>query len=99
MARVLEELKARGRVSPAYLLTQSHRPVAWRISQTTKTLVGREADVQLVLNSLKQHSAAVVWGGPGEGKTTVAMEAAEQLRGEKLDLSAFELDMQGARST
>ena len=95
--RVLYKLQELGRVSPAYLLSQSRRPVAWMVSTTTDTPVGREAEVQQVLESLKQHGAAVVWGGPGEGKTTIAMEAAKQLRGQELELSAFELDMQGGR--
>ena len=48
-----------------------------------------------MLESLVEHGAAVIWGGPGEGKTAVAMEAAEQLHERERELSAFRLDMQG----
>ena len=93
--RVLTELKRLGRVAPTYQLSRTRRPVAWMVNRTTRPLVGRDADVQLVLGSLQQHGAAVIWGGPGEGKTTIAMEAAAQLRILRPTLSAFELNMQG----
>ena len=61
----------------------------------TSVLIGREGEVEAVLTSLRQHGAAVIWGGPGEGKTTVAKEAAARLRVQEPALSAFELDMRG----
>ena len=95
VARVLIELKRLGRVAPTYMLSYSRRPVAWMVSRTTNTLVGREADVQLVRESLQQHGTVVIWGAPGAGKTAVAMEAAAQLRQIMPALCAFELDMRG----
>ena len=41
------------------------------------------------------HRAAVIWGGAGEGKATVALAAAARLRDEEPGLRAVELDMQG----
>jgi len=67
-------------------------------SRTISVPLGREQEVKAVLASLKQHSAAFIWAGPGEGKTTIAMEAAEQLRSHKEHSSAFEIDMQGESS-
>ena len=48
-----------------------------------------------MLTSLVRHNAAMIWGGPGEGKTMIAMAAAERRRKQEPELSAFELDMQG----
>jgi len=70
--RVLQELKDLGRVDRAF--TRTTAPAAWTLTRMTEDLVGREADVTAVLDSLRK-GAAVIWGGPGEGKTTVAMEA------------------------
>ena len=74
------------------------RSALWTISRTISIPLGREQDVKAVLASLKQHGAAFIWAGPGEGKTTIAMEAAEQLRSHEEHLSAFEIDMQGESS-
>ena len=92
--RVLEKLKVLGRVQPDYTWIRGRRPSVWTLSRTTDSLVGREEDVAAVLDSLRQ-GAAFVWGGPGEGKTTVAMEAAARLHDEEPSLNGFELDMRG----
>ena len=73
----------------------AHRPASWTVGRSASTLHGREDEVKAVLESLVEHGAAVIWGGPGEGKTAVAMEAAEQLHENERELSAFRLDMQG----
>jgi Mrp family chromosome partitioning ATPase len=95
--RVLTKLKDLSRVPRDVTLNHSRRPAAWTLGHTIKPIVGREAEIQAVLGSLQQHNAAVIWGGPGEGKTTIAMEAAARLRVEEPYLSAFELDMRGKR--
>ena len=95
--RVIRKLKDLGRVPHEYEWSQGRRPALWTLSRTTNSLVGREAEVEAVLASLRQQGAAVVWGGPGEGKTTIAMEAAARLRGLEPALSAFEVDMRGER--
>ena len=77
--RIVGTLKGLGRVPRDYVRRQGRRPVVWTLSRTTDSLVGREAEVKVVLASLRQHGAAIIWGGPGEGKTTVAMEAAARL--------------------
>ncbi len=96
--RVLTKLKDLGRVPRDVTLNHSRRPAAWTLGCTTKPIIGREAEVERVLDSLRQHNAAVIWGGAGEGKTTIAMEAAARLRVEEPYLSAFGLDMQGVRA-
>ena len=90
--RVLQRLQEMGRVDRYF--TRSTRPAVWTLTRTTTNLVGREADVTAVLDSLRK-GAAVIWGGPGEGKTTVAMEAAARLHKEEPNLNGFVLDMQG----
>lgn len=35
--------------------------------------------MEQVVSSLREHSAAIVWGPAGEGKTTVALQAAQRL--------------------
>ena len=96
--RVLQKLKDLGRVPRGFVRSPARRPAMWTLSQTTNSLVGREGEVEVVVASLRQHGSAVVWGGPGEGKTTIAMEAATRLRGHEPDLSAFELDMRGKQA-
>ena len=93
--RVLQKLQNLGRIPPDFVWSQSRRPAVWTLSRTTNSLVGREVEVDLVLASLRQHDVAVIWGGPGEGKTTIAMEAAARLRMEQPYLNAFALDMRG----
>ena len=97
--RVLDELQGLGRVPRDFVRGQGTRPIQWTLSRAAATLFGRDAEVAAVIASLRQHSAAVIWGGPGEGKSTIAREAAAQLRErekEVRDLSAFEIDMRGA---
>ena len=53
--------------------------VPMRVYRIAHPLFGREDEVQQVVDSLTRHRAAVVWGGPGEGKSSIAMEAACQL--------------------
>ena len=60
-------------------------------------LVGRKLDVEWVEKRLRRHGTAVVWGGPGEGKTSVAMEAACRLQEAGELLLAVVIDMNGAR--
>ena len=98
MERVLQTLKDLGRVPRDFARSQGRRPAIWALSRTTEALIGRERDIEKVLTSLQQHGAAVIWGGPGEGKTTIAMEAAARLRVEQPSLQAFELDMRGERA-
>ena len=95
--RVLHKLKALGRVPRHVTLGHDRRPAAWTLGRMTKRIIGREAEIEAVLASLQQHGAAVIWGGPGEGKTSIAMEAAARLRVAEPYLSAFELDMHGKR--
>ena len=53
---------------------------ALSLYRTTRKLVGREEQVNAVLESLREHGAAIVWGSPGEGKTAVAAEAGCRLQ-------------------
>jgi hypothetical protein len=96
--RVLQHLKDLGRVPRDFTRRPGRHPAAWTISRTTQTVIGRERDVEVVLKSLRRHGAAAIWGGPGEGKTTIAMEAAAQLRIDEPNLDAFTLDMRGKRA-
>ena len=50
--------------------------VPMQLRRIAQPLLGRDVEVEQVIGSLKEHGAAVVWGGPGEGKSSVAMEAA-----------------------
>ena len=49
--------------------------IPMQLYRIPQALLGREAEVQQVLGSLLEHHAAVIWGGPGEGKSSIAMEA------------------------
>ena len=95
MERVQDKLKDLGRIPRDYRLSRGRRSAACTLSRTADPLVSRELEVGVVLGGLRQHRAAVLWGGSGEGKATVAMEAARRLRDEEPDLKAVELDMRG----
>ena len=96
--RVLQRLKDLGRVPRDFARNLDTRPAVWTLSRTTNALVGREREVKVVLAALRRHGAAVVWGGPGEGKTTVAMEAARRLRAKEPQMTALALDVRGERA-
>ena len=98
MKRVLQMLQSLGRVPRDFVWSEVRRPAVWTLSRTTNSLVGRDSEVDLVLDSLRQHGAAAVWGGPGEGKTTIAMEAAARLHLDEPNLNGFVLDMRGQRA-
>ena len=60
-------------------------------------LLGREAEVQQVMDSLTKHHAAVIWAGPGEGKSSLAREAGCRLwEAEKCQGGCFVVDCIGA---
>ena len=66
--RVLQQLKDLGRVPRDFVRSQVRRPAVWTLSRTTSHLVGREYEVKAVLDSLRQHGAAVLWGGPARAR-------------------------------
>ncbi len=93
--RVKQRLKHLRRIPRNLERVQSSNENVWTLSRTTNALVGRRGEVQAALAGLLRHGAAVVWGGPGEGKKTVAMEAAAQLRAVEPGPFALALDMRG----
>ena len=75
---VLDELKALGQL-PQHYVPRSMLEVPMQLWRIACPLVGRESEVQQIVDSLDRHRAAVVWGGPGEGKSSLAMVAACRL--------------------
>ncbi len=70
------------------------------LCRNTRNLIGREQQVSAVLESLRQHGAAVIWGSPGEGKTSVAAEAGCRLQEDvsaAIKLSVV-IDLNGVRA-
>ena len=55
MERVRDKLEDLGRNPQDYHHSQRRRSAAFALSRTTKCLVGREAQVETVLASLRQH--------------------------------------------
>ena len=93
--RALQKLKDLGCSPRTYMRSPGSRPAVWTLSRGTTAMIGREAEVSWAVASLQQHGAALIWGGPGEGKLTVAMDAAARLRADEPHLHAFRLDMRG----
>ena len=92
---VIGELKKAGRLKP-YFQPRSQLETPMQLSRMPHPLFGRESDVQQVKDSLQHHRAAVIWGGPGEGKSSIAMEAGCQLwSGGKCPGGCFVVDMLG----
>lgn len=77
---VLEQLIKRGRLPQGFQLSQ-HARGPMHLDRLITQMHGQERHwaVSEVKTSLVEHRAAVLWGGPGEGKSTVAIEAAWQL--------------------
>ena len=92
-----EQLKKLGRVPRTYSRTpQLGPPMALR--RLAQPLIGEDrwAIVDKVKASLETHGAAVVWGGPGEGKSCVGLEAACQLwEADKCLGGALDLNLAG----
>ena len=62
----------------------------WR---QTRHLVGRDQEISDLKKAVLEARTAVVWGGPGEGKSTVAAEVALQLHESgQLPRGVFSLD-------
>ena len=96
---VLDELKAL-ELLPEHYLPRGMLEVPMQLWRITGALVGRESEVQQVINSLDRHRAAVIWGGPGEGKTSIAMEASCRLWDTSKCLGGcFLVDCLGAHGT
>ena len=95
---MLPKLRALRRVPRGVHFIMKDTAPVWTLGRTTNALVGRELQIRRVLASLRRRGAAVIWGGPGVGKTTVAMEAAARLCAEEPALTAFAIDMRGARA-
>ena len=75
---VLDALKAQGQL-PKYYVLRRMLEIPKQVWRCAHPLVGRDSELQHIMDSLDRHRAAVVWGGPGEGKSSLAMEAACQL--------------------
>ncbi len=96
VAETIMELLPTPRVAARW---KDRRTDIYTMPGTTAAITGREREVEAVLASLRQHGAAVIWGGPGEGKATVAMAAAFRLYRDLQYLSTFEVDMRGGAAT
>lgn len=95
-AAVIERLKDAG-LLPKYFVPRGELEMPMRLYRTADPLVGREEEVQAVMSSLLEHHAAVIWGGPGEGKSSIAMEAGCRLwDAEKCLGGCFAVDCHGA---
>ena len=94
-AVVLRHLKE-AKLLPAYYVARDQLEIPMQLHRIAQPLLGREAEVQQVLDSLTKHHAAVIWGGPGEGKSSIAMEAGIRLwDAEKCLGGCFAIDCMG----
>ena len=82
---------------PAHYVPRDQLEIPMQLHRIAQPLLGREAEVQQVLKCLLEHHAAVIWGGPGEGKSSIAMEAGCRLwDAEKCLGGCFVVDCLGA---
>ena len=85
---------------PAHYVPRDQLDIPMQLHRIAQPLLGREAEVQQVMGSLLEHHAAVIWGGPGEGKSSIAMEAGCRLwDAEKCLGGCFSIDCLGAPRT
>ena len=73
-ALVVQHLKE-AKLLPAHFVPRDQLEISMQLHRIAQPLLGREAEVQQILDSLMEHHAAIIWGGPGEGKSSIAMEA------------------------
>ena len=93
---MVEHLK-NANLLPAHYVARDQLEVPTRLHRVAQPLLGRDAEVQHVMDSLLKHHAAVIWGGPGEGKSSIAMEAGCRLWEADRSLGGcFAVDCQGA---
>ena len=76
--QICEKLKQH-RVLPAAFRRAASVNSPMEVKRLTDVLVGRDEEVQVLLETLEARKTVVVWGGPGEGKSAVAAEAACRL--------------------
>lgn len=94
--RVINMLKAAGELIRDYRARGQLAP-PMRLCPVAGSFIGREKEVQEVTESLLDKGAAVIWGSPGEGKSSVARKAGEVLwLGDKAYGGCFEIDLLGA---
>ena len=95
-AAVVQHLRE-AKLLPAHYVTRDQLEVPMQLHRIAQPLLGREEEVQAVMSNLLEHHAAVVWGGPGEGKSSIAMEAGCRLwDAEKCLGGCFAIDCLGA---
>ena len=93
----ISRLKELGRVPQSFSLAPRLGP-PMVLYRHVHALIGKDRHdaVKQIKTSLEQHGAAVVWGGPGEGKSCVGLEAACQLwEAEKCLGGALDLNLAG----
>jgi stage III sporulation protein SpoIIIAA len=97
---VFVRLKAIGRVAKQFDTTASLLEERYSIrNPTCRQVIGRESEVQQVVDAVNSTGAVVVVAGPGEGKTTVTRCAARKF----WDMGGcmggvVEIDLRGAHS-
>jgi Cdc6-like AAA superfamily ATPase len=92
---VIRSLQVVGRLPENYSLgmPQCHVP------SNAHRLVGRQAELQELLDGLRERRCVVISGGPGEGKTALAQEAVQTLWSKKaLPGGAYVVDLNGESS-
>ena len=98
-AVVVQHLKEANLLPPGRV-PQDQLEIPMQLHRIAQPLLGREAEVQQVMGSLLKHHAAVIWGPPGEGKSSIAMEAGCRLwDAEKCLGGCFAVDCLGALQT
>jgi predicted ATP-dependent serine protease len=92
---VIRCLQVVGRLPENYSLgmPQCHVP------SNAHRLVGRQAELQELLDGLRERGCVVISGGPGEGKTALAQEAVQTLWSKRaLPGGAYVVDLNGESS-
>ncbi len=91
----VERLKEKGELSPAFSLRASKQKEPLFLDRPGK-LVGRAAQIEAVKEGLLGHQDVLLYGGPGEGKTTILRHVGRELyeQGEYPG-GAFEVDLTG----
>ena len=93
---VLQHLKD-VKLLPDYYVPRDQLEPPMQLYRIAQPLFGREAEVQQAMDSLMEHHVAVIWGGPGEGKSSIAMEVGCRLwDAGKCPGGCFEVDCLGA---
>jgi ABC-type transport system involved in cytochrome bd biosynthesis fused ATPase/permease subunit len=94
---IIAALQKHSVLPPGYQRPSRRVDSPMNLTRLASVVIGREGEQQEIMRQLQKGKAVVLWGGPGEGKSTLAMDAACTLyKSGALPGGALSVDLTGA---